>query len=128
MLHLGCFSSPRSPSGIQVTKIRPFYSETLQITYGVAQRWILGPLLFNVNLMDLFVAEHCKSNFPNCADYTTPYNRRDTFLKTISDLEIIDNQFNWLCYNNFQANPSKCKNVIYSYHLLIQSSLRLKFL
>ena len=30
-------------------------------------------------------------------------------METISDVEItLDNLFNWLCYNNFKANVSKC--------------------
>ena len=94
---------------IQVAKVGSFYSEILQIIYGVPQSSILGPLLFNVNLMDLFLAEHYKSDFSNYADDTTPYNCRSTFLETISDLEItLDNLFNWFRYNNFKANASKC--------------------
>ena len=92
---------------IQVTKVGSFYSEIL--LYGVPQGSILGPLLFNANLIDLFLAEHYKSDFSIYADDTNSYNCRSTFLETISDLEItLDNLFNWLCYNNFKANASKC--------------------
>ena len=42
--------------GIQVTKVSSFYSEILQIIYGVPQGSILDPLLFNVNSIDLFWA------------------------------------------------------------------------
>ena len=41
----------------QVTKV---YSETLQIIYGVQQGSILGKLLFNTNLTDIFLVEHYK--------------------------------------------------------------------
>ena len=59
--------------------------------------------------MDLFLAEHYKSDFSNYVDDTAPYNCRSTFLETISDLEItLDKLFNWFCYNNFKANASKC--------------------
>ena len=51
---------------IQVTKVGSFYSEILQIIYGVPQ----GPLLFNVNLIDLLQAEHYKSD--NSITQTTP--------------------------------------------------------
>ena len=39
---------------IQVTKVGSFFSGILQIIYGVPQGFILIPLLFNVNLIDLF--------------------------------------------------------------------------
>ena len=62
-----------------------------------------------VNLIDLYLAEHYKSDFSNYADDTTPYNCGSTFSETISDLEItLDNLFNWFCYNDFRANASKC--------------------
>ena len=68
---------------IQVTKVGSFYSEILQIIYGVPQGSILGPLLFNVNLIDLFLAEHYKSDISNYAGGTTPYNCGSTFFETI---------------------------------------------
>ena len=71
---------------IQVTKVGSFYSEILQIIYDAPQGSLLGPLLFNVNLIDLFLEEYCKLDYSNYADDTTPYNCRSTFLKTISDL------------------------------------------
>ena len=99
--------------GIQVTKVGSFYSEILQIIYGVLQGLFLGPLLFNVNLIDLFLAEHYKSEFSDYTNDTTPYNCWNTSLETISDLEItLDNLFKWFCHHNFKANASK-------YHLLL---------
>ena len=82
---------------IQVVKVGSFYIGIFQIIYGVPQCSILRPLLFNVNLIDPFLAEHCKSDFSNYADDTTPYNCGGTFFETVSDLEItLDNLFNWL--------------------------------
>ena len=59
---------------IQVTKVGSFYSEILQTIYGVLQGSILGSLLFNVDLIDLFLAEHYKSEFSNYPDDTTSIN------------------------------------------------------
>ena len=66
---------------IQVTKVGSFYSETLQVIYGVSQGSILGPLFFNANLIDIFLAEHYKSDFSNYGDDTTPCKCSITFLK-----------------------------------------------
>ena len=54
--------------------------------YGVPQGSILGPLLSDINLTDLFLAEHYKSDFSDYADDTTPYNCRSTLLDIVSDL------------------------------------------
>ena len=63
-----------------MTKVGSFYSEILQIISGVPQGSILGSLLFNVNLIDLFLAEHYKLDFSDYAEDTTPYNCSNTFL------------------------------------------------
>ena len=94
---------------VQVTKVGSYYSEILDIIFGVPQGSILGPLLFNVNIIDLFLIEHYRSDFSNYADDTTPYNCGNTFLEVISDLETtINNLFDWFCCNNLKVNPSKC--------------------
>ena len=36
------------------TKIKECFSNRLKIEYGVPERSILGPLLFNINLIDMF--------------------------------------------------------------------------
>ena len=65
------------------------------IIFVVPRVLILGPLLFNINIYDLFSVEHCRSNFlnyfSNYADDTTQYYNCSTILEAISDLEIIDN-------------------------------------
>ena len=48
------------------------FSDLLDILNGVPQGSILGPLLFNINICDLFLSE-CSSEFSNFADDTTPY-------------------------------------------------------
>ena len=75
---------------IQVTKVGSFYSEILQIICGAPQGSVLGPLLFNVNLIDLFLGERYKSDFSNYVDDITPYNCGSAFFETISDLELFN--------------------------------------
>ena len=60
-------------------------SAYLDITYGVSQVSILGPLLFNTGLYDLFFGDY-SSDFANFADNTTPYECGPTFM---NNLEII---------------------------------------
>ena len=56
----------------QKTKVGSFFSDLWDILYGVPQGSILGPLLFNINLCDLFLSEY-RSEFSNFADDTTPH-------------------------------------------------------
>ena len=67
---------------VQVTKVGSYYSEILEILFGVLQGSILGPLLFNINIIGLFI-EHYRSDFSSYADDTTPYNCGNTFLEVI---------------------------------------------
>ena len=78
----------------QVTEAIFFYSEIFVIIFGVPKGSLLGSLVFNINISDIFLTEQYKSHFFNYADSTTPKNCWDTLLPAISDLEIrADNLF-----------------------------------
>ena len=60
------------------TKINECFSERSWIEHGVPQDLILGPLIFNIDLIHLFY-EREESNIASYADDTTPYScARDT--------------------------------------------------
>ena len=54
------------------TKINLSFSKRKYLLIGVPQRFVLGPLLFNIYMCDLFLFMS-ESNAANCADDTTLY-------------------------------------------------------
>ena len=99
----------------QRTKINDCFSATSDIEYGVPQGSILGPLLFNINMVDLFY-ECTENDIANYADDTTPYSC-GTNIPTIviSELKAISTKvFHWFGSNHMKANPGKC-------HLLLST-------
>ena len=92
----------------QRTKINDCFSARSNIEYGVPQGSILGPLLFNINMIDLFY--ECKENdIANYADDTTPYSCGTDIPTVISELQAISTKvFNWFGNNHMKANPGKC--------------------
>ena len=72
----------------QRTKIGSSYSTYENITSDVPQGSILGPLLFNIFLRDLFL-EHKDCCFLNYADDTTPYVVANNTAEVTENLTII---------------------------------------
>ena len=92
----------------QKTKVGSSFSTYLDIVYGVPQGSILGPLLFNIDLCDLFF-ENYSSDFANFADDTTPYECGHSFNEVINNLETTTEKvFEWFSFNNLKENTSKC--------------------
>ena len=98
----------RSPK----TKVGSSFSDLLNILYSVPQGSILGPLLFNINVCDLFLPEY-SSEFTNFLDDTTPFECGKNYDVVINKLEdTTEKLFNWFQCSNFKVNATK-------YHLFL---------
>ena len=92
----------------QGTKIGSSYSTWENIISGVPQGSILGPLLFNIILCDLFL-EHEDCCFTNYGDDTTPYVVANNTAEVIENLNIITQKlFTWFANNQMEVNHDKC--------------------
>ena len=91
----------------QRIKINNSFSRRRSIEYGVPQGSVLGPLLFNIDLTDLFY--ECEdSNIANYADDTTPYACGENIRVVISELKSLAFRlFKWFENNHMKANPGK---------------------
>ena len=79
----------------QRTKIRSSYCLWEEIVSGVPQESILGPLLFNIFLCDLFLSIE-NNYFTNYADDTTPYVIGNNPDEVVSELrDITEKLFTW---------------------------------
>ena len=70
----------------QRTRIKESYSSWEEILFGLPQRSILGRLLFNIFICELFIIIH-DINTANYADNNTPFVPGDAPLNVITSLE-----------------------------------------
>ena len=101
----------------QRTKINNAFSRYSEIIYGVPQRSILDPLLFNIYICDIFF-DIIECDIASYADDNAPCNFQFNLDNVISNLEKPTNSLlNWSRENHMKANGDKC-------HLLVSPDER----
>ena len=102
----------------QRVKINNQYSSFEEILFGVPQGSILGPLLFNIFISDLFLIIK-NIDIASYADDNTPYCTYDNFDDVLACLEkTASDLFEWFSNNGMKANADKC-------HLLLSTKEKL---
>ena len=106
---------------LQRVRINSTYSSWNEILYGVLHGSILGPLLFNIYLADLFLFCN-ETNIANYADDNSPFS-------CCKDIESVINQLQndsktlliWFDNNRLKANPDK-------FHLILSDHNKENFI
>ena len=92
----------------QRARVNNSYSEWLALMFGVPQGSILGPLLFNIFLADLFLI-HSDIDIANFADDNTPYLSAKNVEDVIESLERASvSLFRWFENDLLKGNADKC--------------------
>ena len=92
----------------QDVRINNSYSIKSEIKYDAPQGLVLGPLLFNIYLIDMFL--ECEDDkISSYADDATPYSCAQDISSVISELQKIAKKFfDWFRKDHMKANPEKC--------------------
>ena len=96
----------------QRTKVNGSYSSWKELLYGVPQGSILGPLLFNIFINDVFFFLD-KAKLANYADDNSTYTIEDNILNLLKSLETeTSTVLNWFKINEMKSNSDKCHLIV----------------
>ena len=96
----------------QRTKINQAYSSWEEILFGVPQGSILGPILFNIFLINLFLIVQ-NVDFASYVDDNTIYNSSENIDDVILSLQESSKQlFKWFSNNQMKSNSDKCHLIV----------------
>ena len=99
----------------QRTKVDSAYSSWEMLLSGVLQGSILGPLLFNMYICNMFFETPKNIDFAGYADDNTPYTCSSNIEEMLENLQgALEQLFRWFSANRLVANAGKC-------HLLTSS-------
>ena len=102
----------------QRVKINYSFSSWSEILFGVPQGSILGPLLFNIFICDMFYITE-DYEIANYADDSTPFSAKPDHKSVVQELEVSSSiLFEWLQNNYMKANTDKS-------HLLLSGNSNL---
>ena len=107
----------------QRTKIGSVFSEWWKIVCGIPQGSILGPLLFNIFINDLFFFV-LKCDICNFADDNTMYSCNKLLSKILANLQFdLKNVLMWFTVNSLSPNQGKFQYMILGKCITSQLSL-----
>ena len=96
----------------QRTKINQAYSSWEEIPFGIPQGSIIGPILLNNFLSDLFLVVQ-NVDFAKYADDSTIYDAGDNIDEVIFSLQESSKKlFKWFANNQMKANEGKCHLIV----------------
>ena len=96
----------------QRVKLNSEFSTWKEILNGVPQGSVLGPLLFNIFINDIFLFLD-KAKLANYADDNSTYTIEDNILNLLKCLETeTSTVLNWFKINEMKSNSDKCHLIV----------------